>query len=153
MNTVVSIKQVTAELIPGHQIASGLASNSPYPAGSIELQIPHFKALGLDLSHYRAATLNLSIKPYRFEWLVPDYKFEQVQWIEGFNPETFWFAQCVIRFQEKDYNAWIYYPHPETKTQHFHSEQVLEIICEPVPDIAYGDSLILQYDPQKIRLY
>lgn len=148
-----STKQVVTELISGHQIASGRAANSPYPAGSIELQIPFFKDLGLNLAKCFSGTLNLSIKPHRFEWIEPDFQFKDVAWIDGFPPETFWFAECSVHFLDKAYSAWIYYPHPATKTQHFHSDHVLEIIAENIPGIAYGDEVVLEYDPKKIRLY
>ncbi len=145
-------QSVECELIAGHQVASGKASDTPYPAGSIELQLPFFKALGLDLSNCYLGTLNVSIKPYRFEWLKPDFQFERVQWIEGFGPETFWFAACEIEYAQQIYAGWIYYPHPSTKTQHLHSDQVLEIICQPIPNIQYGDRLKLRYHSEKIRL-
>jgi hypothetical protein len=50
-------------LRPGHQVASGLAVNNPYPAGTIAMQTPFFKALGLDLSGFYVGTLNVSIAP------------------------------------------------------------------------------------------
>jgi hypothetical protein len=36
--------------VSGHGVASGQAAASPYPAGTIALQSPHFASLGLDLS-------------------------------------------------------------------------------------------------------
>ncbi len=36
----------------GHQVASGMASDSPYPKGTIEMQTPFFQNLGLDLSAF-----------------------------------------------------------------------------------------------------
>lgn len=145
-------QSIKCELIAGHQVASGKATDSPYPAGSIVLQMPFFKNLGLDLSGFYPATLNLSIQPKRFEWLKPDFKFEQVKWIEGFPEETFWLAKCVIIFNNQEYPGWIYYPLPETKTQHYHSDQVLEIISMRIPGIQYGDKILLQYHPDKIYI-
>ncbi len=40
-----------AVLVQGHGVASGKAV-SPYPKGTIEMQLPFFAALGLDLSSY-----------------------------------------------------------------------------------------------------
>ena len=38
-----------------------VSADSPYPDGSIPLQMPHFAARGLDLLPYYPATLNISI--------------------------------------------------------------------------------------------
>ena len=42
----------------GHQVASGLAKDNPYPRGTIEMQIPFFQQLGLDLSSFFLGTFN-----------------------------------------------------------------------------------------------
>ena len=147
-----ALQSVQCQVVAGHQIASGRAAVTPYPAGSIELQLPHFKARGLDLSDCYRGTLNLSLKPKRFEWIKPDYSFENVQWIDGFQPETFWFATCVLLRGNVIFPGWIYYPHPETKTQHHHDDTVLEIICNLVPNIQYGDTVKLLYSPEKLRV-
>ena len=140
-------------VIKGHQVASGSAKDSPYPDGSIPLQIPFFKALGLDLSECFPGTLNIAITPSRFEILHPSHKFEQVQWIAGFNAETFSFADCQLWFKGKVWSGFIYYPHPETKTQHFHNDEVLEVICPPIANIAYGDKVRIEYLPRQLKIF
>ena len=40
-------------VVAGHGVASGRASDSPFAAGTIELQAPHFRARGLDRTHVR----------------------------------------------------------------------------------------------------
>ena len=40
---------VTGKVVLGHGVASGRAANSPYPRGSLEMQIPCFLDRGLDL--------------------------------------------------------------------------------------------------------
>lgn len=147
-----ALQSIECEVIAGHQIASGRSAVTPYPAGSIELQIPHFKSLGLDLSDCYKGTLNLSIQPQRFEWVKPDHEFENVQWIDGFNPETFWFATCVLLRGNVIFPGWIYYPHPSTKTRDFHDDTVLEVICNPIPGIQYGDKVKLLFSPEKIQI-
>lgn len=140
---------IQGELVRGHQIASGANPNSPYPAGSVALQIPFFKQLGLDLSEYVAATLNVSVAPKTLVWNTPCFKFEQVAWIAGFNPETFWFAPCNVCYEGGTYEAWVYYPHPETKTRHFHNESLVELICKQhIPAIQYGDRIELHFSLQ-----
>ena len=146
------MQSIRAEIKQGHKIASGLAENSPYPEGSITMQIPHFKARGIDLSDYYPATLNLSIAPHAFEMLNPELTVPGVYWAKGFDAEDFSFSQCEIIFNDKPYKGFIYYPHPDTKLDHFHSASVLEVICQYVPDISYGDSVIFKYQPSEITI-
>lgn len=42
----------------GHQVASGRAENSPYERGTLEMQLPCFRDLGLDLSTFYLGTIN-----------------------------------------------------------------------------------------------
>lgn len=143
---------VDGVVLQGHQIASGKAKDSPYPAGSITMQIPFFKEHGLDLSDYFPGTLNVSISPRSFVMKQPAFRFEQVRWIEGFNPETFSFAECTLWFKGKAHSGFIYYPHPETKTQHFHNASLLEVICHPIDNIEYGDKVRVEYLPAQITI-
>lgn len=138
------VESIDGVVIQGHQIASGKASNSPYPDGSIPLQTPFFKKLGLDLSDFYPGTLNISIAPKSFKIIQPDYRFEHVTWIDGFPAETFSFCQCKIWFKDSVSNGYIYYPHSETKTQHFHNDSLIEVICEEVVGIGYGDKVKLE---------
>lgn len=142
--------EVPGRVVPGHQIASGLAKDSPYPDGSIALQMPHFKAAGLDLSDCLPATINVSIAPRRFSLTKADFRIEALQWVEGFHPETFSFVRCELIFTQRCYPAWVYYPHPETKTQHFHNDSVLEILAPEVANLTYGADVTLRFASQNI---
>ena len=64
----------------GHGVASGVSAASPYPQGSISMQAPFFKALGLDLSSCYFGTLNVSLAPARWKIVRPAFLFEKVQW-------------------------------------------------------------------------
>ena len=148
---------VDGVVVQGHQIASGKAPDSPYPDGSISLQIPHFAELGLDLSGFYPGTINVCIKPHHFKVADAAWCFEQVKWIAGFPAETFSFCDCRLVHANKPESSegadspglktssgFIYYPHPETKIQHFHNDSLLEIICPLIEGIAYGDEVQLQ---------
>lgn len=113
---------------------------------------PFFKALGLDLTGYFPGTLNISVAPAQFRMLNPAYCFEKVAWIAGFNAETFSFAECTVWFSGKAYQGFVYYPHPETKTQHFHDASLLEVICQPIKGVHYGNKVRLEYLPEQISL-
>lgn len=142
---------VACELIRGHRVASGLASDSPYPSGTIALQKPVFKALGLDLNAFYPATLNLDIKPRRWELRLADYVFENVNWLEGVPAETFSFVDCEVQWQKTQFKALIYYPHPDTKPAHHQSETVIEVLAPCIQGCAYGDEMRLTVDEQKFR--
>ena len=137
---------------PGHQVASGKAQDSPYERGTLEMQLPWFKNLGLDLSRFYLGTLNLSIAPHTFQLIHPTYTFPHVKWHPDYPAETFSFSPCQVVYRETQYEGLVYYPHPETKIGHFQDNSILEIIAPTIPKINYGDRLTLKIDPQEIEL-
>jgi len=143
---------VSATISQGHGVASGKAANSPYPIGTIEMQTPCFKNLGLDLTNLFKGTLNLSIAPHTFEVISPEFTFRNIHWAEGFPPEDFSFSPSAVLHQGREYNGYIYYPHPDTKIGHFHSNNLIEVICEPIDGIGYGGSIELRYREKEIKI-
>jgi hypothetical protein len=143
---------LTGEVVLGHQVASGKAEASPYPAGTIDLQRPHFQALGLDLSDCFGGTLNLSIAPHQIGLEQPGYTFEAVRWIEGYEPETFSFSRCYLRVENVSYAGWVYYPHPATKLGHFQQPSVVEVLAPLIPGVAYGDRVLLNVNSAEIAV-
>ena len=142
----------------GHGVASGHAVDSPYPAGTIALQRPCFAALGLDLSGFAAATLNLDFGPGEWRLQQPDHRFEQLRWTELHPPETFSFWRCRLRRLEPAEEAlpWhpvlIYYPHPDTKQVHHQPASVLEVLAPPLGTVTPGDRFELCLDSRRCRL-
>ncbi len=136
----------------GHQVASGRAKQGRYPEGSIKMQKPFFKQLGLDLSEFYEGTLNVSIVPYRFSLQNPEYTFRNVEWTSLHQPEHFSFSRCAVIFKDIQYSSWIYYPHPETKTTHFQQPSTLEIISLLIPKINYGDKIQLLINDNEVHL-
>ena len=136
----------------GHQVASGNSLNSPYERGTLEMQLPFFRDMGLDLSGFYLGTLNVSIAPHTFKLVQPKYTFAQVKWHRDYPAETFSFSPCTVIYQDISYDGLIYYPHPETKIGHFQDDSILEIITSPISDIGYGDRLNLKINPQEIQL-
>jgi hypothetical protein len=136
----------------GHRVASGTAVESPYPRGTIELQTPYFRALGLDLGQFFPGTLNISIYPATFEIRQPECTFRQITWTDRHPPEDFSFSRCRLRFLGSTYDSWIYYPHPETKKRNFQPPSMLEIIAPPIPSIAYGSPVELEYNPAVLAI-
>ena len=145
-------QNVDGILLQGHQVASGLAKDSPYEAGTIQLQMPHFQHLGLDLSGYFPGTLNVSIAPHTFELIQPSHTFPDLKWHPDFDAETFSFCPCQIMVGDRLYDGLIYYPHPETKINHFQDPSTLELLAPRIPSLNYGDRLTLRVSPDKVAI-
>jgi hypothetical protein len=57
-----------------------------------------------------------------------------------------------VIFEGREYDGWVYYPHPETKLRHFQNPSLLEVIAMPIPGIQYGDALQVLLNPEEIGL-
>jgi hypothetical protein len=136
----------------GHQIASGLNPNSPYPAGALELQRPFFKELGLDLGSFYLGTLNVSIRPLTFRMTNPQFTFKKVNWTPYHPPEDFSFSGCKIVVRGHEYGGWVYYPHPETKETHFQDPSIVEVIGPYIAGIGYGDEVKLVLNGEEVEV-
>lgn len=145
-------QKVNGRVEQGHQVASGAASNSPYPRGTIAMQIPILTTLGLDLTRFFPGTLNVSIAPNTFAWIKPEFTFRQVQWTDQHPPEDFSFSQCHVIFNNIVYDAFIYYPHPETKTRHFQHASTLEILAPLIPGIQYGEKVEIEFNALEVSI-
>ena len=135
----------------GHQVAS--RPSKEYPYSSLEKQKPFFKALGLDLYEYFNGTLNISIAPYEFKMMRPEFTFELVEWTDLHPPETFSFSRCKVFFNGGEYTGWVYYPHPETKKTHFQNASLVEVITYQIPEIQYGDEMEIEVNPDEILVH
>jgi hypothetical protein len=135
----------------GYRVASG--PSREYPYGALARQRPLFKARGLDLQGYFNGTLNVDIRPARFEMTRPQYTFERVAWTDLHPPETFSFSRCRVVFRGREYDGWVYYPHPETKLRHFQEASLLEVIAQPIAGIDYGDALAVRVNPAEIAVH
>lgn len=146
------MKQISGILRSGHRVASGMADDSPYEKGTLEMQLPFFKALGLDISEFYLGTLNIDIAPHTFEVVKPQYTFRKVKWHPNYPTEDFSFSPCELIFQNTAYKGLIYYPHPETKIGHFQDPSIIEAIALPIPKISYGDRLLIAIAPSEIKI-
>ena len=142
---------VPGTVVEGHRVASG--PSKEYPYSSLERQKPFFKAGGLDLDRFFTGTLNISIAPLRFEMVEPEFTFQQIAWTDLHPPEDFSFSPCRVRIQGKEYEGFVYYPHPETKIRDFQNPSVIEVITEKIPGMRYGAHLELSLDLSAIRIY
>jgi CTP-dependent riboflavin kinase len=141
-------KSVYGVVVRGHQVASKKSEH--YPEGTIEMQIPFFLELGLDLTMFYRGTLNVSIAPSTFKLGQAEYKFPKVQWTSKHPAEDFSFSRCRLVYKNVRYEGWVYYPHPETKKRHFQNPSLIEIIAPVIPEIKYGDKVEIEINPQEI---
>lgn len=143
---------VDGTVMRGHGVASGQASDSPYPAGTIAMQQPYFAALGLDLAGLHLATINLDIQPAKWRLLQADYTFRALRWTDLHPPEDFSFIRIQLLWQAQSYAGYIYYPHPATKMQHFQSPSMLELFLPWIATISYGARARLIYRAEQIQI-
>lgn len=151
MDTFITLK---GQLIDGHGIASGRSAKSPYPRGSLAMQAPFFAAQGLDLSNCFMGTLNVNIAPEIWTLRKAQYQFENLRWTHLHPPETFSFVSCLLRTtpQNSWVDAWLYYPHPETKKMHLQAANIMEIIAPPMQSCAITSKVELRFKSQHISL-
>jgi hypothetical protein len=166
------VKQVSAIIKQGYRVGSGQAHEGHdqrfnEDGGTIRLQIPEFKKRGLDFDNYFGGkaddayvvgTLGCDITPYQMVIAAPEYYLTDVRWTNKFDDqipgfkENFFLSPAEVEFKGKRYKALLYVPDPSTKPAHFHPLTTIEVIAQKVPDIGYGDSVTLHYNPQAIQL-
>lgn len=140
-----SWQTITARIVPGHQVASGLNANPRFPGGTLRMQAPFFRALGLDLAAYHGGTMNVSIAPCRYRVIKAPATFRQVRWHPTEPAEDFSFFDVqLMRADGPPVAGKIYYPHPDTKPEHFQQPDVLELLLPFVEGLKYGDEIQLR---------
>lgn len=145
--------QVQGIIQPGYGVASGQSGNPRFPQGTLAMQKPFFQARGLDLDAYFLGTINLAIAPHTYQVLVPKHTFPQVKWSAHDPAEDFSFFDCQMWMHPSQvYSGLIYYPHPDTKPEHFQAPDILEIIAPLIRGLRYGDELTLAVDPEQIKI-
>ena len=110
---------VRGRVVKGYRVASGISQNSPYPSGSISMQLPFFRKLGLNLYGLYPATLNISIFPEKFALINPEYTFRDVKWSENHPAEDFSFSRCELIYKNKIYYGFYILPSPGNQAGSF----------------------------------
>ncbi len=116
------------------------------------MQLPHFACLGFDLSAYHRGTLNLDISPLTYRPLKPRHTFERLQWHPVEPAETFSFFDARLLHTGQTHEVLIYFPHPETKPEHFQAPTTLEILAPWIEGLSYETSIQLAIDPEQMTL-
>lgn len=143
--------KVHGTVVRGHGVASGRSGDPRFPGGTIAMQLPHFRALGLDLAGFFPGTVNVDVAPWSFRPGPAALRFERVKWHPEAPAETFSFARAVLVRNGERHRALVYWPHPETKPEHFQPAYVVEILATPVPGLEPGDAVEIETDPSQAR--
>ena len=134
-------------IIRGHQVASGLASDCPWPGGSIARQLPLMAKLGVPVGSFFAGTLNVALDSESVMY-PEDAEFDFVlDWRHPDKPTHFWLHALRLGFNEREYLGWSYrkmYPlgyvslHPQPPN-------VIEVLAPFIPGISYGSRVQLRF--------
>ena len=144
---------VAARVVQGHRVASGENGDPRYPGGTIRMQQPYFKALGLDLFGFYHGTVNVDIAPSAYNVEKPRHTFRQVAWHPTAPAEDFSFIDVeVLGLGEEPVQGFIYYPHPDTKPCHFQKATVLELLLPFIPTLRYGMDLQLRIPASQMTI-
>jgi len=143
---------INGKITKGHGVASGISKTNPYPKGSLEMQFPFFKKMGLDLYHFYLGTINIYISPFLWKPLKPDYYLKHVNWTSQIPPESFMFFEIHLIFESNTYPGIIYFPDPKTKEQHFQKEDMIEVISSKIPNLEYGMRITIEIADGKVEL-
>jgi hypothetical protein len=136
----------------GYGVASGRAGDPRFLEGTIALQKPFFKARGLDLDGYFAGTINVAISPHRYVIRQAKHTFRSVKWSPTEPAEDFSFFDCRILWADHPPQlGLIYYPHPETKPEHFQAPDVLEIMTGWMGGLKAGNEIVVECDSHQIE--
>jgi hypothetical protein len=137
--------KITARLVEGHRVASGLNGNPRFPGGTLRMQTPHFQERGFDISKLYVGTLNVSIAPLSYRVVKARHTFTNVNWHPTEPAEDFSFFDVRVVCPDGTAVAgYIYYPHPDTKPEHFQQSDVLELLLPFVKGLHYGMTLRLE---------
>jgi hypothetical protein len=130
-------------ILAGYGVASGRASDCPFPGGSIRLQQPFFLAKGIDLSRYFLGTLNVDVTPH-VAHPAGDVFDGVLHWHDDLE-EHFLLSKVELEVQGRVYSGLWYYPDPATKVDHFQRASVLELLMPWVDGLAVGDVVKLRF--------
>ncbi|HWD92636.1 MAG TPA: hypothetical protein VG938_09825 [Verrucomicrobiae bacterium] len=136
---------ITAQVVQGHRVASGLNGDERFPGGTLRMQAPYFHSRGLQTSHLHLGTVNVSVAPLRYRVVKPSYNFTNVKWHPTEPPEDFSFFDVeLLQPGQAPLAGFIYYPHPDTKPEHFQRSDVIELWLPFVHGLNYGMELQLR---------
>ena len=143
--------RIHGTVVGGHGVASGRSGDPRFPGGTIAMQTPFFKALGLNLTGFFPGTVNVDVTPWSFRPGPAAVRFERVKWHPTAPAETFSFARATLVRKGRRHRALVYWPHPETKPEHFQAPGVVELLAARIPGLEPGDAVSIETAPDEAR--
>ena len=139
----------------GHGIASGKTKDARFPRGTLSMQAPFFRELGMDLSKFFTGTLNLSVHPFSYRLGTPLHSFAQVKWTASLPAENFSFYSCQVRLFDETVleDALVYWPHPSTKPEFHQDPYVLEVLAPRIEQVDYGKEMLISAAPESLVFF
>ena len=119
---------------------------------STSLQKPFFISAGVArASEWHPGTINLDISPTRFEILKPDHAVS-ARWAPEVPDfvETFWLVEATLEHKGSAYPAHLYYPCPSQAK--VHPNTIMEVLATTIEDLRVGDSALVRFLRDKIRI-
>jgi len=145
--------QVSGVVKKGYGVASGKSGDTRFPLGTLEMQKPAFRKLGLNLDSYFMGTINVAIAPHKYEIIKAKHTFRNVKWSPNELAEDFSFFDCRLSIRENEQvEGLIYYPHPETKPEHFQASDILEVITPLISGLQYECEIVLEVSKQQMKI-
>jgi hypothetical protein len=154
MNTGGIWQEIRVQVVEGHRVASGLNLNPRFPGGTLRMQALYFLDRGLDITCFHLATINVRIAPWVYRVVQARYTFRQLKWHPTEPAEDFSFFDFRWRLDVLGYlPGLIYFPHPETKPEHFQPSDMLELLLPRViPGITYGMNATIEVPSDQLCL-
>lgn len=144
-------------IVRGHRVASGACGDPRFPLGSIAAQLPYFRAQVPSFEAYlggpaHAGTINLGFRGRRVALGRAELVVSQVAWTDCFPPENFFLSRAELEANGRVHRVFLYVPDPATKPDHPAAPDGVELLAQFIPDLAYGDSVILRWPANRFRL-
>ncbi len=114
--------------------------------------MPFFRRLGIDLSEYHPATINVDISPARFLMTGRATTLKGIEWTHLHPPEDFSFSRCRLLVGRRKVTGLIYFPHLETKERHFQSDTTMEVLAPFVEGLDPGAPVMLEVNPREVEI-
>ena len=144
--------EIAGIVVAGHGVASGRAGDPRFPEGTLALQWAHFEGAGLNLRGFYRGTVNVSVAPFRPRPVAARLTVRKVQWHEHCPPEDFSFFDVRVAFADgSPVEALVYWPHPETKPDHFQDPHVVEILAPFTDGVEVGSRARVWGDERQIE--
>lgn len=117
------------------------------------MQAPLFRELGFELNAYHGGTINVSLAPHAYRVVEAPLTFRNVKWHPTEPAEDFSFFDVILlRPNDAPIAGKVYYPHPDTKPEHFQQPDVLELLFPFIEGIATGTELQIQLPSNQIAI-